>query len=148
MRIEPRFVAAGLLAFVVGWSIHGLSLGLTIRAISPHAFTLADWPLWIGTVSVATAIGFIAIFAPGGVGVREGLQIELLRDQIGPQRAVVAAVLLRAVWFSAEIIVSALLYYMIRPLSAESGGNGERDVEKPARRASKGRQLLDRKESS
>ena len=139
VRIEPRLVAAGLLAFVVGWSIHGLSLGLTIRAISPQAFTLADWPLWIGSVSAATAIGFIAIFAPGGVGVREGLLIELLRVQpaIGPQRAVVAAVLLRAVWFSAEIVVSTTLYYTIRPVSAESRGNEVPDVEKPTRPDSK-----------
>ena len=49
----------------------------------------------------------------GGIGVREGLLIEALRIQpaIGVQMAVIAAILLRIVWFVTEVLVSAVLYW-------------------------------------
>jgi len=116
-RIPARLVGAGLLAFLVSWSIHGLSLGLTIRSVSSESFSLVDWPVWTGAVAMATSVGFLMIFAPGGIGVREGLLIEVLANQpdIGERQAVVVALLLRIVWFVAEIGAAAALYYCVRP---------------------------------
>ena len=53
------------------------------------------------------------LVAPGGLGVREGLLIEVLKDQpeIGPGLAVVAAGLLRSVWFITEL-TSATVFYL------------------------------------
>lgn len=112
-RIDTRLLLAGCVAYVFAWMLHGLSLGFTLKAISAGTLDLADWPVWTAAVSCATAIGFVAIFAPGGLGVREGLLIFILASQpaVGGQRAVVAAVLLRAVWFVAEIIAAGALYY-------------------------------------
>jgi hypothetical protein len=120
VRISSGLVAKGLAAFIVSWACHGLSLGLTIQAVSPHALNLADWPVWMGAVAAATAIGFAVLFAPGGVGVREGLLIEFLQvlPAVGPQQAVVAAVLLRIVWFTTEIVTASVLYYAVRAKSA------------------------------
>ena len=114
VRIGKRLLATGLAAFVAGWALHGLSLGLTLRAIG-RPLALADWPLWTGAVSLSTVVGFFAIFAPGGMGVREGLLIETLQIQphIGPQQAVVASVFLRLVWLAAELLTAAALYYLV-----------------------------------
>ena len=116
VRISSGLVAKGLAAFVLSWACHGLSLGLTIQAVSPDALDLADWPIWMGAVAAATAIGFAVLFAPGGMGVREGLLIEFLQvlPAVGPQQAVVAAVLLRIVWFTTEIVTAGVLYYAVR----------------------------------
>ena len=117
VRVETSFVAAGLLGFVAAWGLHGLSLGLTLHAVGDGGFSLAHWPTWIGAVSFSTAIGFFAIFAPGGIGVREGLLIESLRAQptISAQQAVAAAVLTRIVWLVAELIAAGGLYWLVRP---------------------------------
>ena len=65
---------------------------------------------------LATALGFVAFFAPGGVGVREGVLIEgLSRSGIPLQPAVLGSVALRAVWLLAELATSAALYYGHRP---------------------------------
>jgi len=113
-RIATKLVAQGLLAFVASWAALGLSLGLTLQAVSSAPMSLADWPIWTGCVSMATAIGFLMIFAPGGVGVREILLIEALQSQpgIGEKQAVAAAILLRLVWLLAEIAAAAALYYI------------------------------------
>lgn len=116
-RIETKLVAGGVLAFIVSWAVHGLTLGLTLRAVSGKPLDLADWPVWTGSVAAATVAGFVVILAPGGLGVREGLLIELLRVQpgVGSKLAIAAAVLLRVVWFLAEITAAVVLYYMVRP---------------------------------
>jgi uncharacterized membrane protein YbhN (UPF0104 family) len=63
--------------------------------------------------------GFIAIFAPGGVGVREGVLIEVLKTQpeIDPRQAVAAAFALRLVGFLTEVGLAVVLYYGLAPRS-------------------------------
>jgi hypothetical protein len=121
VKIDVTLLASGLVAFVGSWILHGLSLGLTFQAVSGRPLDLADWPVWTGAAALATALGFAAVFAPGGVGVREWFLIETLRIQpnIGPQQAVAAAFLLRVVWFAAEIGAAAVLYYMVKPRAVE-----------------------------
>ena len=117
VHIPARLVGCGLLAYLVTWTCYGLSLGCALRSLSDGPLNLSGWPVWVGGISAATVIGFLAIFAPGGVGVREGLLIEILRIQPGvePHQAVAAAILLRLVWLVSEIISAGALYYFIKP---------------------------------
>lgn len=116
-RIDTRLLLVGSIALAVGWSVHGLSLGFTLRAVSNTPLDLSQWPVWTGSVALATSVGFLMLVAPGGVGVREGLLILVLEAQpdIGARQAVAAAVLLRLVWLVAEIVSAVLLYYLVRP---------------------------------
>ena len=109
--INSSFLLMGTLAFVVGWMIHGLSLGLTLRSVTPTGFDWSNWLVWSGAAAFATSVGFIAIFAPGGVGIREGLITETLAIQptIDPGQAVAAALLLRVVWLLTEVAISVVL---------------------------------------
>jgi hypothetical protein len=115
-QVPMRLIAAGLLAFAAGWMLQGLSLGLTLRAVSDDPLNLRDWPAWTGAIAISTSVGFLMIFAPGGVGVREGLLIEVLRIQpsITEKQAIAAAVLSRLVSLAAEIAAALVLYYMVR----------------------------------
>ena len=108
--IPTRLLYEGVVAFALAWACHGLSLGLAVRSLGA-AWRWADWPVWTAAVSLATSVGFLAVFAPGGLGVREGLLIETLRATVGGPRAVLAAVLLRAVWLVTEILLAGGLYY-------------------------------------
>ena len=133
-RLDVKMIAVGLAVFCLSWTLHGISLGCTIRAVSPDGVDWSDWPIWTGTAALAASIGFIAIFAPAGIGVREGLLIEILRSQPGfaAKQAVVVAVLLRLVWLVAEIATAAGLYWMGRksylaPGEYTGGQRGETD---------------------
>lgn len=121
IRISIRTILVGLCAFSVSWGMLGLSLGFSLQAISGSSsgitsLDLTQWPVWTGAIALATSIGFIAIFAPGGIGVREALLIEILQIQpaITEKQAVVVSVLLRLIWLAAEISAAFVLYYLFR----------------------------------
>ena len=113
-KVDVKLVLLGLGVFCLSWPLHGLSLGCTLAAFDPDLFDLRDWPMWTGAVALSASVGFLAIFAPGGIGVREGLLMEILRIQpaVGERPAVIAALLLRLVWVSAEILAAAGLYWL------------------------------------
>ncbi|NNJ25073.1 lysylphosphatidylglycerol synthase domain-containing protein [Alienimonas chondri] len=112
VRFSPAVLAAGLAACSLGWVGHGVSLWCCVRAVGGAA-TLVDLPACIGAAGLATAAGFAAVFAPGGVGVREAILIETLSPRPGVgAAAVAAAVVLRLVWLASELCAAAALYYV------------------------------------
>jgi uncharacterized membrane protein YbhN (UPF0104 family) len=122
-RFPVRTTAAGVVVFLAAWWIQGLTLGLTIRAVSTEPVNWGDWPFWTGTAAVAVVGGFIAIFSPGGLGVREGLLMELLSRDLGPSKAVLVAVLLRGVMLAGEIIAAGALYYGVAGVTGVEESN-------------------------
>lgn len=109
-NIPPSYAAFGLL--LLGWWFHGLSLGFTIQSVSPQPLDWRDWPTWTAGVSLATVLGFLAVFSPGGMGVREWALMEIFGPQLG-FRAVLVAGLLRIVWLAGETGAAASLYYAV-----------------------------------
>ncbi len=116
-----RASVVGAVAFLAAWWIQGLTLGLTIQAVSPEKVSLGDWPFWTASAAVALVGGFVAIFTPGGLGVREGLLMELLAQPLGPRDAVVVAVALRGVALVGEIVTSTALYYGVKRVEGVKG---------------------------
>jgi uncharacterized membrane protein YbhN (UPF0104 family) len=117
----------GVALFLAAWWLQGLMLGLTIQAVSAEPVNWADWPFWTGAAAVALVGGFIAVFTPGGLGVREGLLMELLSRQLGSHEAVLVAVLLRGVALAGEILAAGALYYGVagveRPEASKGAAN-------------------------
>jgi uncharacterized membrane protein YbhN (UPF0104 family) len=112
-------MAQGAFTTSLGWLCHALSLGCTLQAVSDRPFDVMQFPVWLAGVCVSTVGGFVVLVAPGGLGVREWLLVEMLKDQpaVGPTHAVVAAGLLRAVWFTSEM-VSAGVLFVVKPKPA------------------------------
>ena len=123
-QLTPAFTGIGIVVFVAAWWIQGLTLGLTIHAVSGQPWNWGDWPYWTGSSAVAMVGGFLAFFAPGGLGVREGLLMELLERQLGPREAVLVALLLRGGSLVGEILAAVALYYGVKAMP--KGKNGER----------------------
>jgi len=105
-----RLIACGLIV-AVGWAVNGLCLGAILQSLGIYPASGVDVLLWIAAVAGATSLGFLVLFAPGGLGVREAILVTIL--QISPQidagTATIAAVLLRIVSFSSEVIFAAIL---------------------------------------
>lgn len=134
--LPPAFTASlmvqGALITALGWLCHALSFGCTLQAISNRPFDLTLFPVWLAGVCVSTVGGFVVLVAPGGLGVREALLVEMLKDQptIGPAHAVVAAWLLRAVWLVTELTTAGVLFVakprsMIQPSSTPAAERGD-----------------------
>ena len=113
----------GLLWSSAGWVLLGLSQLAVVRAMGARRaakalVALGQVPVVIAAVALATVAGFVVAVLPGGLGVREGVLMSALAPALGPDRAVVAALLLRLVWVVAELAAAAVLVPMFRPAPA------------------------------
>lgn len=108
---QPSWI--GLLALMGMWWIHGLSLGCVIQSVSPFPVHWEDWPRLTAASSLAITLGFFVLLAPGGLGVREWILMEILQSDL-QGRAVLVAVFMRLVWLFGECGAAAVLYYVPR----------------------------------
>ncbi|MDQ3331135.1 MAG: flippase-like domain-containing protein [Planctomycetota bacterium] len=127
-RIDASLIGQGFLVFSAAWFVHGLSLWAVLRGVGANA-ALSDLPTWTACIALPMTAGFIALFAPGGVGVREGVLIEVLKAQPGidPRQAVAAAFALRLVGLLTEVLVAVVLYYGLAP-RPDRGANVSSEV--------------------
>lgn len=63
--------------------------------------------LVVGALGLANAAGTVAVFAPGGVGVREAVLVALLAGSVGAPQATAAAVAYRLLELAAEAVLIA-----------------------------------------
>jgi len=82
-RGAPRSfgIGFGVVANVLAWIGYGLALWLLARGLLP-SLELAPG-LAIAVFTASYLAGFLALFAPGGLGVREGLFILMLQGPLG-----------------------------------------------------------------
>ncbi len=94
-------------AHVVVWLAHGAMFHLFATSfghVAPGAF-----PILAGTYALAYVVGLIAVFAPGGIGVREGM-IGILLGSVGPAAIPVHLLAMAArLWaIAAELVIFGL----------------------------------------
>jgi uncharacterized membrane protein YbhN (UPF0104 family) len=100
-------VMMGLLAgYLFIWSFVGMAFFVMLNAVYPLPL---DWaPLIVGIYAVSWMAGFLAPFAPSGLGVREGAMILLLGQSL-PVPAVTAAAILFRLW----LILAEILWAVV-----------------------------------
>lgn len=102
----PRFreilVLVGL--YVLPGLFHGFGLFCVLNAFvdvpASHYLALT------GAYYAANLAGVVAVFAPGGLGVREGVLFLVLPALVGKEAAIVAAVVARFVTLAAELLLA------------------------------------------
>jgi hypothetical protein len=89
--VDPGALAAAVFANLVAWAGYGIALQLL--ALGTLKGVELSWNDATGAFAASYTIGYLAIFLPGGFGVREGVMIMLLKDSIGigPATALAAA---------------------------------------------------------
>lgn len=117
----------GWLLLTIGWCFNGMSLWLVIDSLPGTETQLIHFPIVLAAVTLATVGGFVSLL-PGGLGVRELVMIPLLGSQFGAANAVIAAILVRFVWLTAEFVSSGIIYLVSRsshdPDSCKTSGDG------------------------
>jgi uncharacterized membrane protein YbhN (UPF0104 family) len=76
LDIASKDVIIYILAYSVSWLLFGLAFLVFIEAMAEASFDM--YPSLTGAFAFAFNIGFLALFVPGGIGVREGLLVLLL----------------------------------------------------------------------
>jgi uncharacterized membrane protein YbhN (UPF0104 family) len=86
---DLRSIRAVLWSYVAVFGLFGLAFWLTADAL--YDVPLSDFLVYSGAYAAAWAAGFVVVFAPGGLGVREAVLVALLRGRLGESEAIVLA---------------------------------------------------------
>jgi uncharacterized membrane protein YbhN (UPF0104 family) len=91
-----RTVGAGAALYAVAALVNGGSLFFIARALNPE-LPAEVFLYCVGALAVSAAVGMLAVFAPGGLGVREAILVVLLSAVMPTEVALATAVVTR-VW--------------------------------------------------
>jgi hypothetical protein len=109
LRLTPREIALVCAGYAVSWMLMGLGFALLVRAIAAEGAGVALGEM-IGLFAGTWLAGFLVIFAPGGIGVRDVLIALGLSVLLAAPVPALAAILARILWTVAELLGYALSY--------------------------------------
>src|SRR5438876_452503 len=113
-------VFAGTILTVLSWGTYGAALWMLARGLIPDA----PFPLTaaIGAFTLGYILGLLALFAPGGVGVRELVLVGLLAPFVGTGGAVAVSVASRVLLTLTEAAAAVLMLPLrTRPQESDQG---------------------------
>lgn len=101
-------ILAQLALWTLFWSLNGLAHLLLIKALFP--FPLTYLPTVTGIFAFGWVVGFIALFAPAGLGVMEGTLTFLLGFYFPAYVAIIIALLTRLAHTGGDLICAAVAW--------------------------------------
>jgi hypothetical protein len=118
-RRAPLAVIPGyavLLRSLLLMSVHVILITAGYAAMTSGVIGLGldDLPIFVGAICIANILGFIAVFAPAGIGVREGVLMLLLSPTLGTGSAALFAVTLRLVQVVGDSATAAVGLILLR----------------------------------
>ena len=106
VRVHVRTRVGLLLGYLVAWIVFGLGFVLFVDGVADP--TPGSTTTLMGIFTAGYLAGWVAVFVPGGLGVREGVYALLLAEVMpGPVAAAVA--ILSRLWLTAVELLIALL---------------------------------------
>lgn len=93
ISLPYRFYLKTLVLYLVAWSMVGVQVFFLVAALQKVGPT--DFFVSLAAGAIGTVVGFVALFAPGGLGVREGLGAVILAQIMTAESALFVFVLLR-----------------------------------------------------
>lgn len=108
MQALPRMrhYAGPAAVMLIQWVF--LGLGLWCIANSFRGTPVTQVPFYVSALALAGTIGFLAIFAPGRLGIQEGLLLLILGPSIGAASAAILVVAVRLVHILVDVMLAAL----------------------------------------
>ncbi|HXH95939.1 MAG TPA: hypothetical protein VNH40_01900 [Gaiellaceae bacterium] len=99
-----RAGTGAFLLYLSAWSAIGVGFWLCARGLVP--VPAHDLPVYAGAYGVAWVAGLVAIYAPGGLGVREAVLVALLAGRLGASDALVVAAVSRAILTIVDLVLA------------------------------------------
>jgi hypothetical protein len=110
--------------YLPAWLAYGLAFGLLWSSLP--ALSQVNWSAAVGGFAGAYFLGYAALFAPAGVGVREGALSLWLAPWLGGAAAAVLAVMAR-LWMTVGEIIPVIGIGVREGLGRLRGGRETRD---------------------
>jgi hypothetical protein len=134
-RIRWTALPEGLLVTGIGWALLGASVLALVQALIPDAPapTLGFVARCVAFNALSYVAGFLALPAPGGLGVREVIFQQLLAAELRATHpegdvaaglAALTAVVLRLVWTAADLL-AATAFFLPLPSGERAGVKGK-----------------------
>lgn len=106
-RVTTPVILKGVFLYAIGGVLYGTFLFFMAKAVFP-ALPFDNLIFVIGAGNLAGALGILSIFAPSGLGVRDGIQLLLFSVIMPPEFALVITVLTR-LW---DIVLDLVFYVL------------------------------------
>ena len=100
------------LLYLPAWLLLGASFWLCAHGLL--AAPMHDVAIYLGAFAVAWLAGLLAIYAPGGLGVREAVLVALLSSRIGAADALVVAAASRLVLILVDVVLAGIATVALR----------------------------------
>jgi uncharacterized membrane protein YbhN (UPF0104 family) len=111
LDITVKDVIIYFLSYTLSWLFYGLAFLIFIKAIAQASFNI--YPTLTGSFAFSLNMGFLALFAPGGIGVREGILVLLLETYFPAPVAVLISILSR-LWISLVELLCFLIALLLK----------------------------------
>ena len=114
--VRPRAIWVATAATTTSWVLYGIAFALFAHGVSPAATGNAS--SYIAVYTGSYLAGYLALFAPGGIGVREAvLVLAMPRFQLASAADAAVIAVASRLWLTALEVVPGLL--MLRRSGAE-----------------------------
>jgi hypothetical protein len=110
VRLPARAVLTALLGNVVAWLLYGAAFQLFMSGLLGPA--AGGYPEYLAAYTISYLVGYLALFAPAGIGAREGAMVTVLAYAglaTRPEAALVA--LASRVWLTLLEVVPGFLFW-------------------------------------
>lgn len=119
-RLDAPFYLRVAFLYLLTWALAGLGAYLSLAAFT--GVDMGVYPLALASIALGTVAGFLALFAPVGLGIREGVGALVLAPAVGADVALLSMFLLRGITVVVDLLL-ALLAMLTGRWAPESGAN-------------------------
>lgn len=116
-HISYALYAKITLLYILGWIIAGLGVYFGVLAFYPIG--IKDLPICFSSIAISTIVGFMVIFAPAGLGVREGVGTVILAPVVSIETAFLVMLMLRLIGVIIELCFALFSLAFIRVSSVQ-----------------------------
>jgi glycosyltransferase 2 family protein len=118
--IARRTLWVGAAVSSFGWLLCGV--GFACIVLAAHDVDAAELPRIVALFAFAQTAGFLALFAPAGIGVREGMLVAGLAPLIGEGEAIVIAAFARIWQTTLELSLAGFGWWILRDSRSREAG--------------------------
>jgi uncharacterized membrane protein YbhN (UPF0104 family) len=116
--LSYRQILGYVFLYFVNWLLFGVALYVFIRSF--YSLELSSILYLSGAFSLSSVIGILALFAPSGLGVREGI-LAIFLNQVMPTSVALVVSVASRLWITvADLAAAGIVYVFVRP--GRSGG--------------------------
>lgn len=126
IRVHPRLrdYLVPALMLLVQWVLFGMAFWFAAQSV--HHIGVERLPHFVSGAALAATLGFVAVFAPAGVGVREGIFMLVVEPVADASAVAIAVVTIRLFQTLVELALAGIgLLILRRSAPAAAGGQPE-----------------------